>query len=52
MGKTWDDRRKRIEKRECGRGSPEEEESKRLDKSDSGELKLICFFDDSRTPRM
>ena len=27
-----------------------EEESKRSDKTDSGELKLICFFDDSRAP--
>ena len=27
-------------------------ESKRSDKTGSGELKLICFFDDSRTPRI
>lgn len=29
-----------------------EQSRKRSDKTDSGELKLICFFDDSRTPRI
>lgn len=40
------------EKRECQcqRDWQGEEARKRSDKTDSGELKLICFFDDSRTP--
>lgn len=30
----------------------DEKENKRSDKTGSGELKLICFFDERRTPRI